>query len=326
MTVSSDIRKAGPYTGNGITTSFPFTFKVFAASDLLVLRTAPESTDDPLTLNSDYSVTLNADQNANPGGTISYPLSGVPLPTGWKLTAVGNLDYLQETDLTNGGGFYPEVIENALDRNLMLIQQVRDEAERSIRVSPTDEDVILDLPPSGARADKVLGFDALGNFQVYDTLTAQSVGIANRQVFTATAGQTDFVTSFTWTVGVNSVHVFLNGAKLVITTDYIELPGSTVRLAAPAADGAVLEITTFGIRADGTVVVTNAAAQAVAAAASASADADTAVDAKDTAVLAAQALDEIVQDMAGSITAFNNFDLGFIADTPASSVIDLGTL
>ena len=34
MTISSEVRKAGPYDGNDVTTSFPFSFKVFAASDV----------------------------------------------------------------------------------------------------------------------------------------------------------------------------------------------------------------------------------------------------------------------------------------------------
>lgn len=34
MTINSTIRLAGPFIGNGVTQSFPFTFKVFAAADL----------------------------------------------------------------------------------------------------------------------------------------------------------------------------------------------------------------------------------------------------------------------------------------------------
>ena len=39
MTISSTNRKAGHYTGNGISTVFPFAFKVFTADDLLITRT-----------------------------------------------------------------------------------------------------------------------------------------------------------------------------------------------------------------------------------------------------------------------------------------------
>ena len=38
MTISTEIRRAGPYTGNGSTTAFAFAFKVFAASQVRVTR------------------------------------------------------------------------------------------------------------------------------------------------------------------------------------------------------------------------------------------------------------------------------------------------
>ena len=81
MTISSEIRKAGPFDGNGSTTSFPFTFKVFAKTDIRVVRTDTTRNETTLTLDSDYGVALNADQDNNPGGTVTYPISGAPLYT-----------------------------------------------------------------------------------------------------------------------------------------------------------------------------------------------------------------------------------------------------
>ena len=37
MTVSASTRKAGPFTGNGVQTVFPFTFKVFTEVDIRVV-------------------------------------------------------------------------------------------------------------------------------------------------------------------------------------------------------------------------------------------------------------------------------------------------
>lgn len=37
MSVSSEVRKAGPFLGNGTAASFPFGFKVFEADDVKVL-------------------------------------------------------------------------------------------------------------------------------------------------------------------------------------------------------------------------------------------------------------------------------------------------
>lgn len=236
MTISSTTRKAGPFDGNGVTTSFPFTFKVFAAADLRVVRTTPSGVESDLTLNSDYSVTLNGDQDANPGGTVTYPISGSPLPAGWRLTLIGDIDYLQPTDITNGGGFYPQVIENALDRNVMLIQQVAEEAGRSIRVAVSDDTTSgLELPAQASRADKVLGFDANGDFRVYDTNV--SVRATGLEVFTATGGQTVFTTPFTYVPNANALLVFQNGAVLTPGVDFTETSGTEFTLTVGATGG-----------------------------------------------------------------------------------------
>lgn len=131
MTISSQTRKAGPFNGNDVTTSFPFTFKSFAKNDVQVIHTNASAIETILVLDSDYSVALNADQNASPGGSISYSA----LATGEKLTILGNVDYNQETDIQNQGGFYPEVFEDALDKLTMQVQQVNEKADRAVKVN-----------------------------------------------------------------------------------------------------------------------------------------------------------------------------------------------
>lgn len=132
MTISSETRKAGPYVGNGVTTAFPFAFKVFTAADVLVVRTNLSSVDTTLTLGTDYTVTLNADQNANPGGTVTLPSA---LALNFKLTLTSQVGYLQSTDLQNQGGFYPQVITTALDKLTILAQQLREDVGRAVKVS-----------------------------------------------------------------------------------------------------------------------------------------------------------------------------------------------
>ena len=251
MTISSTTRKAGPFDGNGVTTSFPFTFKVFAKSDLRVVRTAPGGVESDLVLDSDYSVALNADQDANPGGTVTYPLSGAPLPAYYKLTLVGGLDYMQPTDITNGGGFYPQVIENSLDRLTMLIQQLGEELDRAVRIAISDDQEGLDLPAAAARADRVLGFDANGNFRVYDRAVATVTTIYRK--FTPTEGQTVFTLPQAYPPGANSLYVFLNGAKLVNGADYEESSSLTFTLTVGATAADTVEVIAGVPLASGTV-------------------------------------------------------------------------
>lgn len=135
--ISSEVRKAGPYAGTGVTTSFPFHFKVFLVDEVVVIRTDSEGAETVLTAGA-YTVTLNEDQDSAPGGYVTYPSVGGPLPVGEKLTLTSDVAYLQTLDLTNQGGFYPKTINAALDRATMQIQQVAEQAARSVKVSISD--------------------------------------------------------------------------------------------------------------------------------------------------------------------------------------------
>ncbi|MFM0387774.1 hypothetical protein [Paraburkholderia dipogonis] len=162
MTVSSTTRKAGPFAGNGIVTAFPFAFKIFTKSDIKLILVSPTGASTTLTLDSDYSVVLNVNQTSTPGGTITYPITGVTLQTGYALVVLGDLPLDQETNITNGGGFYPQTIEDMVDRATIQIQQVAEIAGRAIVVTEAENTAPV-LPPAAARAGTILGFDSSGN-------------------------------------------------------------------------------------------------------------------------------------------------------------------
>ena len=161
MTISTQNRTAGPFSGNGVTTVFPFNFKVFSSNDLLVVRTdTAASASADLKLTQDYTVTLNGDQEANPGGTVKLLEA---LPAGSALVLTSQVEYLQPLDLTNQGGFYPKVINAAFDRVTILLQQLRSITSRSLRFPVADTGTNTELPQRTTRANKLLGFDTDGN-------------------------------------------------------------------------------------------------------------------------------------------------------------------
>lgn len=202
MTISSTTRKAGPFAGNGVATSFPFGFKVFAASDLQVTLTDPNGNDSTLTLDADYSVVLSSDQNNNPGGTIIYPVSGSLLAVGYKLTVLGGLAYLQPTDITNSGGFYPSIIEDALDRETILSQQLFEIASRSVRAGVSDARGGIVLPPALTRANTIFGFDALGNYTALPVTASIGAGDLHDEI--GSDGNTGFVAGTDFIPGVTT--------------------------------------------------------------------------------------------------------------------------
>ncbi len=159
MTIPATTRKAGPFTGNGSTTAFPFTFKVFTTADIAVIKADVDGIESTLTLDSDYSVTLNSDQDATPGGTVTYPISGSPLPSTDKLSIKGDVDYEQGTDIPTGGDFNPVVLENALDSLSMQIQQVQEAVSRAAVVPITSAadaaDLVADIALLASKIDNL---------------------------------------------------------------------------------------------------------------------------------------------------------------------------
>lgn len=152
MTVASTPRKAGPSQGNGTNTAFPFTFKVFLSSEVLATYLDATGNELALTLGTDYTVALNADQNAAPGGTVT--LLWVPA-SGTYITLTSQVTNTQNLALTNAGGFYPTSINDALDRIVIQVQQL---AEQIARAAKAPLSGIGSLTPSSL----VFGVDATG--------------------------------------------------------------------------------------------------------------------------------------------------------------------
>ncbi len=158
MTISSNSRKAGPFIGNGTAATFPFTFKVFQASDLEVVRlTVATNVETVLVLGTNFSASVNEDQNSSPGGTIT--LTAGALAAGFNLVITSDIENLQPTDLTNQGGFYPEVITDALDRATIQIQQLQTSVDRAALLPITSaadaESLVADIVRLADSADNL---------------------------------------------------------------------------------------------------------------------------------------------------------------------------
>ena len=126
MTVSTVVDH-NDYTGNGVTTSFPYTFRIFKKTDLSVSIVDLDENITVLVLDTDYTVTNAGGYN---GGNVVLT---APLANGWQISIVRELEPTQETDLRNQGKFFAEVHEDAFDKLTMLIQNVRTMLKLALR-------------------------------------------------------------------------------------------------------------------------------------------------------------------------------------------------
>lgn len=177
MTVPVSSRRAGPLACNGVETDFDFAFKVFTTADVAVILTDSDGVEATLVLDSDYTVVLNGDQESNPGGTITTIGGSSPYATGNTITMIGALTYKQSTAITNLGGFLPSVIMGALDYLAILIQQLKELTDRSLRLPASASGASTELPVP--EASTFIGWNSLG------TALQNYAGVASAAVSTA---------------------------------------------------------------------------------------------------------------------------------------------
>ncbi len=275
MSISNTTRKAGPYTGNGSATQFPFSFKVFSASDVLVVRTDLVGVESSLVLGTDYTVALNADQDANPGGTITATTAPA---TGYLITATSQVQNLQPVTLTNQGAFYPKVINDAFDRLTILAQQNAEQIGRSVKV-PISSSVTPDSLIAQLTADAATAAAAAGSASASETAAAASQGAAAGSATAAAASATAADASATAAAASESA------AAASATT--------AANMATSASNHAATATTQAG----------NAATSATGAANSATAAGTSATNAANSATAAAASYDDFDDRYLGSKTA-----------------------
>lgn len=158
MSVQNITRRAGPYVGTGLASAYTFAFKVFRAEDVRVVRSASSDAsaqDETLKLGTDYTVKLNANQDEKAGGTVTLVS---PLAEGLRLSILSAITPDQQMVLTNHDGFLPTTLNDSADKAIALIQELKEEVGRSLRVpasaDKTPEDLTEELLSAQADARK----------------------------------------------------------------------------------------------------------------------------------------------------------------------------
>ena len=167
MTVSSTTTKVS-YNGDGSTTVFAYTYKVFDEDDLtVILRDNTTATETVQTITTNYTVSGVGNTG---GGNVTF----LTAPASGKTVVIRRSSaQTQTTDYTPNDPFPAEAHEDALDKLTLIVQEVQEGLDRSIKLSRTNTMNNTEFTVGAAdRANKILAFDANGELAV-----TQEIGV-----------------------------------------------------------------------------------------------------------------------------------------------------
>lgn len=153
------------HIGNGVTTTFPYTFLLYDESDLTV------TVDNVVkVLGIDYTVTGTDEVT---GGNVIFTAAPAALSSVALLRQVA---IARDTDYQYSGDFQSPTVNRDFDRLVMMIQDSGIAVANALRFPPGDASDGF-LPVAALRALNVLGFDAEGNIVLAPTVSGDATGL-----------------------------------------------------------------------------------------------------------------------------------------------------
>ena len=140
--------------GNGATTAFTYTFKIFAKTDIQALVDGTAKVVD-----TDYTV---SGLGASGGGTVTFTTA----PASGALVTLLRLQPFDQASVYVANEAFPSArVEKDYDKLVMQIQQLREQVTRALTLAPKEAGTVAKtvLPSATGRASQYLYFDASGN-------------------------------------------------------------------------------------------------------------------------------------------------------------------
>jgi len=309
MTISSTTVK-NSYSGDGSTTSFNYTFKIFADSDLQVIIRSAAGTETVKTITTHY--TVSGAGNAN-GGSITFTAGNIPTATETVVLRRA-VPQTQAIDYIANDPFPAESHEEGLDRATMTTQQIQEELDRAIKLSRTNTMTSTEFTTSASdRANKILAFDSSGELSV-----TQELGTfkgTDATVTTAAYVQRDIIKSTT-AAQLNNVYICVADSVVgdsLTDTDHFQLLVDAVSAATSATNAA----TSATASASSATAAASSASSAATQASNASTSASTASTQATNAANSATAAATSAAEAAASADAFDDTYLGAKSSDPS---------
>jgi len=141
------------YDGDGVTATFAYDFKIYAAADLVVIVSDDDGVETVKTLNSHYTVT---GVGVDGGGNVVFGDDYIPAADEY-VTIIQDRDATQDSEWSALGNFSPTTLEEDLDKAVTLIHQIMELTARMPRLRRAITGLSsLDLEIPDPEANKVL--------------------------------------------------------------------------------------------------------------------------------------------------------------------------
>ena len=166
MTISTTIIK-NSYNGDNSQVVFPYSFKVAQAVDMQVIVRSATGVETVKVFGSDQDYTISG-LNSATGGNVTMNVA--PSATETILLRRATVQ-TQPVDLVENDPFSAETVESAFDRSIAIVQELQEEVNRSIKLSPTNTIGSSEFSDNAAqRAGNVLAFSSTGELQATQEL------------------------------------------------------------------------------------------------------------------------------------------------------------
>jgi hypothetical protein len=270
MTVSSSTNRVS-YAGNGSTTVFPYTYKIFDEDDLTVILRAANGVETTKTIVSDYTVSGVGNAGGGNVTMLTAPASGE------TLVVLREQDLIQELDIVPNDPFPADSLEGALDKLTFMVQQHEETLGRTIKASRTNTITGSEFTILAAdRANKVFAFDSAGDVSIAQELGtyrgnwAASTAFAERDIVKDTSNNNIYICLTAHTSsGAQPISSNADVAKWALLVDAAAATSSASSAAASASAASTSETNAASSASSASTSATNAAASASAASTSA---------------------------------------------------------
>jgi len=292
MTVSSTTTKVS-YAGNGSTTVFAYTFKIFAAAEITVIIRSSTGTETVKNLTTDYSL---SNIGVDGGGNVTF---GSAPASGETVVLIRNTPNTQTLDLVENDPFLSSSFEDTLDKITHQLIEQQEEIDRSIKVSRTNSITSSEFTTNASdRASKVLGFDSSGELSVTTELgtfkgnwAASTSYVIRDLVKDTSTGNIFFVNTAHTSSGSEPLTSNANSAKYSLIVDASSATTQATNAAASATASASSAASSASSASTATTQASNAATSASTASTQATNAASSATAAAASATAAAASAD-----------------------------------